>query len=293
MSIKATLRARKRRKRILYASLAVAVLAIMVVAYFVAESFNDPYAKYIGEPVSSSLFQSLASFSSSTLSAVGGGTAKPPSAISGGALQGGGKPLILYIGGEYCPYCAVTRWSMIVALSKFGSFSGLQYMLSSASDTNANSPTFTFAHSNYSSPYITFIAVEAYDRSDNPYQTPTSNESALYSQYDPGGGIPFIDFANKYLVTGVSGGLSTLDLSGMNWTQVYDQLTVPGSQTAQAVIGEASYMISTICAIDGGQPASICSAAYSTLSLAAPAAGGALQAIPSYERNRSDLPWTD
>ena len=235
----------------------------------------------------------MATFSSSTLSAVGGGTAKPPSAITGSALQGDGKPLILYIGGEYCPYCAVTRWSMIVALSKFGSFSGLQYMLSSASDTNANSPTFTFAHSNYSSPFVTFIAVEAYDRSNNPYQTPTSNESALYSQYDPGGGIPFIDFANQYLVTGVSGGRSTLDLSGMNWTQVYDQLTVPGSQTAQAVIGEANFMISTICAIDGRQPASVCSANYSSLSLAAPESAGALQIVPTNERNRPDLPWTD
>ena len=292
MSIKANLRARKRRRRILYASLAVTVLAVLVVAYFVAGSFNDPYAKYIGEPMSPSLYQELKNFSASGLSGVGSGTAKPPSAITGSALQGDGKPLILYVGGEYCPYCAVTRWSMIIALSRFGTFSGLEYMLSSATDTNANTPTFTFASSTYTSSYVTFVPVEHWDRSDNTYQPLSSNESAIYSQYDSGGGIPFIDFANKYLVTGVTGGLSTLDLAGMNWTQVYSQLSVPGSQAAQAIIGEANYMISTICAVDGAQPSSVCSLSNSSLSLAAPAVGEALQIAPAESAIRSDLPWT-
>jgi len=38
------------------------------------------------------------------------------------------------LGRSYCPYCAAERWSIIVALSKFGNFSGLTYMLSSAFD---------------------------------------------------------------------------------------------------------------------------------------------------------------
>lgn len=293
MSIKATLRARRRRRRVLWASLAVVALAIIIAAYLIAASSNDPYVSFIGKPVSPALREGLAGVSASTLSAVGSGTAKAPAAISGSALTGNGRPLILYVGGEYCPYCAVTRWSLVVALSRFGSFTGLEYMLSTASDVNANTPTFTFANASYVSSYVTFVAVEHWDRAENTYQPLTSNESALYSQYDSGGGIPFIDFANSYAVTGVAGGLSTLDLSGMNWTQVFSQLSVSSSQTAQAIIGEANYMISTICTIDGNQPSSVCSLASSSLSLAAPAAAGALQVNPVAESEvRPDSPWT-
>jgi hypothetical protein len=32
---------------------------------------------------------------------------------------------MLYIGAEYCPYCAAERWPLVMALSKFGTFSNL------------------------------------------------------------------------------------------------------------------------------------------------------------------------
>ena len=296
LSIKANLRARRRRRRILWASLAVVIVAVIVVAYLVAQSFNNPYDAYIGKPVSSQLFQGLAGMNSSTLAAVGAGSAQAPSPTTGSPLASGSKPLILYVGGEFCPYCAVTRWSMIIALSKFGSFSGLEYMLSSASDTNPNSPTFTFANSTYTSQYIAFVGVEEYGRGglSDVRQTLTANQSSLVSQYDPGGGVPFIDFANSYLINGVAGGMANLDLENMNWTQVYDQLFIPGSQTAQAIIGEANYMISTICSIDGNQPSTVCSQSFSTLALAAPTAAleTAQTALAIVPASRTDLPWT-
>ncbi len=31
------------------------------------------------------------------------------------ALTSGGKPQIVYMGAEYCPYCAAERWAMVVA----------------------------------------------------------------------------------------------------------------------------------------------------------------------------------
>src|SRR3954447_25345884 len=37
-----------------------------------------------------------------------------------------GKPQLLYIGAEYCSYCAPERWSLIAALSRFGQFGNLQ-----------------------------------------------------------------------------------------------------------------------------------------------------------------------
>ena len=45
----------------------------------------------------------------------------------GSPLSSGGKPEVLYVGTEFCPYCAAESWSLIVALSRFGQFSGLQH----------------------------------------------------------------------------------------------------------------------------------------------------------------------
>ena len=33
--------------------------------------------------------------------------------------------VVSYVGAEYCPYCAIQRWALLVALSKFGSFTNL------------------------------------------------------------------------------------------------------------------------------------------------------------------------
>ena len=68
------------------------------------------------------------------------------------------KPGILYVGGEFCPYCAAQRWAIIASLSRFGTFSGLGTMQSSSTDLYPATQTFTFAHATYSSPYFVFIA---------------------------------------------------------------------------------------------------------------------------------------
>ena len=71
------------------------------------------------------LIGKVTSVPAATLDQVGGGTVTaPPTTISGAALTSGGKPEMLYIGAEYCPYCAAERWAMIVALSRFGTFKG-------------------------------------------------------------------------------------------------------------------------------------------------------------------------
>jgi len=291
LSIKANLRARRRKRRILYGTLVVVVIAVVVVAYVIASSFSDPFASYVGQPVSSSLLTQLTGFNSGALAAVGAGSGKAPSGISGGALMDNGKPEILFVGGEYCPFCAVTRWSMIIALSRFGNFTGLQYMLSSGTDVNANTPTFTFANSTYTSPYISLVSVEHWDRSDNVYQPLTAEEQSLVTQYDSSGSIPFIDFANQHSIVGAVGGLGAIDLSGMNWTQVTAQLNIPGSSTAQAIVGEANYFISTICAIDSQRPSAVCSQSYGTLPLAyAPPGTSASEAL-SVPPLRIESPW--
>ena len=55
-------------------------------------------------------------------------------------LKTGSLPRFVYEGAEYCPYCAMARWSMVAALSRFGTFSSLK-MTSSATATATSSPS--------------------------------------------------------------------------------------------------------------------------------------------------------
>ena len=81
-----------------------------------------------------------------TLNAVGAGKAYAKSVTtvsSAPPLTSGGKPSVLYIGAEYCPYCATERWAMVAALSRFGTFSGLRGIKSAATDAYPNTPRST------------------------------------------------------------------------------------------------------------------------------------------------------
>jgi thiol-disulfide isomerase/thioredoxin len=222
----------------------------------------------LNQQIPSSLYNNLTGVSTSTLAAVGSGGASTSaiSSISGSPLTNQGKPEVLYIGAEYCPFCAAERWAMIVALSKFGNFTGLEYMQSSSTDTYANTATFTFLNANYNSPYISFVSVEFEDRSGAPLQTISPSEKALQNQYDGSGSIPFIDLGNQYSVVGSQ--YSPQTLSGLTWTQIASQLNNPNSPVAKAIDGAANQLITAICKIDGGSPSNICSQSFATLPLA-------------------------
>src|SRR5258706_4760621 len=117
-----------------------------------------------------------------------------------GTLLPGPKalPEVFYMGAEYCPYCAAERWPMIIALSRFGTFSNLKTTSSSSSDVYPNTPTFTFHGATYTSQYVDFVSVETTDRNQNTLETPTAAQQALVNQYDTGGSIPLVDFCNPY-----------------------------------------------------------------------------------------------
>jgi len=74
-----------------------------------------------------------------------------------------GKPEIFYYGAEFCPLCAAERWGVVVALSRFGTFTKLPEIASSPNDSYPNTATFSFYKSSYTSSYINFVSVEAED----------------------------------------------------------------------------------------------------------------------------------
>jgi hypothetical protein len=174
-----------------------------------------------------------------------------------------GKPEVLYIGSEACPYCGVQRWGLILALSRFGKFSNLHLMQSLTTET-PEVRTFTFFGSHYRSPYISFVPIEASSNVPTgngfaPLQPISAAQGRLFNTYDRDGTFPFIDVANAY--TSWYSTVLPQKLAGMNWMQIVRSLTNPNSLAAQAVAGEAEVLTAELCGVTSGQPQSVCSPA--------------------------------
>lgn len=112
---RAAQRRREIRNRVLIVSGAVVVVIAVVVVFIVVKANGKPAPTGANGPTGAALSKVVADATSvpaSTLAAVGAGTVTtPPSALKNGTpLTSGGKPEMLYIGAEYCPFCAFERW---------------------------------------------------------------------------------------------------------------------------------------------------------------------------------------
>ena len=275
----------EQRRRILIASGSILAVIAVVVAFIVVKANNKPTSVSASNGPTgaalSSVVSDVTSVPASTLDTVadgGGAVTGKPTSISGAALTANGKPEVFYLGAEYCPYCAAERWSMIVALSRFGTFSGLATVHSAAANGAGqaepfpNTPTWTFANAKYTSKYLTFSPVEEQtnipDKATGTYtalQTPTKAQEALVTKYDSasGGAIPFVDFGNKYVISGVS--YTPQVLAGLSWATIASDLSNPNSAVAKAVDGAANYITAAICQLTNNQPASACTSTVKSL----------------------------
>ncbi len=239
---------------------AVAVIgAVIAIAVLTPKNTNlGPYGSDVNKPVAASVLQALTTIPESVYAAAGDSNLSPATLVSDTAWTSGGKPVVFYAGGEFCPYCAASRWVLVTALARFGTWSGLEYMLSSPSIEDPLTPTFTFVHATFSSPYIDVQAKELANLQGQAMQTLTSQQNAVYTKYNPSGTIPFIDIGNKYIWNGA---LASPPLfAGLNWSTIATQLHSGSGAIAHNVLPEANLVSAYICAVDGQQPASVCQA---------------------------------
>lgn len=258
------------RRRMLLSGGAVLVVIIIVVVIVVIKLGKSASTDSsgggdtaLGHTLPASVLKDVYTVPGAALNQVGGGSVPsynpaPLTAVTGGALTSKGKPEMLYIGAEYCPYCAAMRWSMAVALSRFGTFTTpLRGIHSSSVDVYPNTPTLTFYKSGYSSKYLTFVPVENETLTKAPLQNTTAQQTAIWAKYEPGSeGYPFIDFANKYVLKDPI--YNPQVLSGLTWAQVAADLHDPSSQVAQSVLGAANYITAAICKTTNNAPAGVC-----------------------------------
>jgi uncharacterized protein DUF929 len=264
-------RAEVRRRALITAGSVVVVIAIVVAFIVIKATSNNNSSSskgsggVTGTALPASVIKDITTVPASTLNTVGVGSATPSafSAVSNTALTSNGKPEMLYIGAEYCPYCGAERWAIAVALSRFGTFTTpLRGIHSSSTDVYPNTPTVTFYKAKYSSPYLVFTPVENENLAQAPLQATTAAQEALWKKYDTGSdgytGYPFIDFGNKYVLKNPS--YNPQVLAGMTWAQVAAALHNPSSAPAQGALGSANLITAAICKMTGGKPGNVCSA---------------------------------
>lgn len=184
--------------------------------------------------------------------------------IAGPPVNRNETPTVLYMGADFCPYCAAIRWPLVLALMRFGEFSNLKYTRSSSEHAYPNTVTFSFHGTSYKSDYLTFAGVEFEDREGNRLEKPNNRQIAIYRTFDAKpytrfpGAIPFLYLDGEYMQAGApfSPGL----LKGLSWKAVAEELKNQKSPLRHTVMGVTNLYTAAICKLTGGLPAQVCTA---------------------------------
>jgi len=243
-------------------------------------------------PAPSSLVSSLASVPTSVYDTVGVDSPTNPvaslrptgsSPLWEATIDGGPPlPVLFFYGAEFAPYAAAERWPVILALSRFGTFTQLGLMESSSTTAFPDLPTFTFWQVGYSSRYVVLQSVERYS-SLNPtgagylgLEQPDARQASAIATYGTGAdAFSLVDVANHWVQRGSSYAPGVLD--GLSQDQVASDLAYPASPLAQALVASANQITAAICSVDGDEPGAVCQsrgvlAADVKLGITAPAA---------------------
>lgn len=170
-------------------------------------------------------------------------------------------PGAFYWGAEYCPYCAATRWSIILAMSRFGTWNKLYTMSSSPSDVYPNTQTFSFYGTTYTSKYLVFKTFEVEGPVNNgvTLQKTPAKETALVNEFNSSQSFPFMDIGNNEFLT--SAAYDPQVLQNLSRGEIAGALDDPSNVITRAIVAEANYIDAGVCATDKLAPASVCDSA--------------------------------
>lgn len=266
----------KDRSGLLICGLLVLLTGIIGTLVFVSNQSGPKSNNPVVKPVDAATLWKLTHVNSMLLARTGtGGLLDPLQRTKGSQalLTGaGGKPEVFYYSAQYCPNCAAEPWSLIVALSRFGTFHNLKGIISSSTDDYPNTSTFTFYGGSYFSPYLDFVPVEILDREGAVLQEPTTDQQNLLSSFDAPPYVadqdawryPFLDIGNRYLLQGAifDPGLLRVNPNDslsvpLTQKEIVDQLA-SGNQLAYCILGTANYITAAICTATRNRPGSVC-----------------------------------
>lgn len=256
-------RARRRRGIVMGAVASLVILALVVGFALYGRHrrhVDDERARQAAS--GQGLVTALASIPASTYDAVGAGSAVAPTRVPNGAPEMvDGKPRLLYMGAEFCPYCGMSRLSMVAALERFGRFSGLTQTTSSPTDTPSSIPTVTFHGSSYTSRYLVFAPFEVEDRAGRPLETLPAHDQQTVQKYDSDAqgneSFPFLYWGTGHYGTVFDGSR----MQDMSPERLAAALGDAGSDETRGVVGGANVISAQLCTLTRGQPAAVCDSA--------------------------------
>ena len=261
-------RSAARRRLMLAGGSVTAVIALVATLIAVKLSQSPPGAAGEADAETTAQVQrQVTAVPVNTFNAVGAGQASGLKTMAGQPpLTSDGKPQLLYIGGEYCPFCAAERWALAAAVSRFGNLTGVSLIHSSPTDDFANTATLSFTKASYTSRYLSFAPVEWYGQAIDTHtpfnhaylQQPTAQQQALFSRY-AAEALPFVDIGNHYFLPQVQFVPSVL--AGMSWARIAAAMRDPSSTVGKDIDGAANVLTAAICVTTHGQPGEVCRSA--------------------------------
>jgi len=238
-------------RRVTIIGVIVAIVLILVLGFYFAYMASNANGGTAGQPVTAGDLATLKQIALAPYGPSGISMLSSVKNYTGTPLTAQSKPLVVYIGADYCPFCSIQRWPLIIALDRFGNFSRLVYMASSPSE--GDYPTFSFHTSTYSSNYLVFQGYEQQDRNNQPLDAVPSNYTGVFSQY--GSAYPFSNFGNRYIIPGAM--MSPVSLTGKTQADVLNDIKTGTSLGIQ--IKEAANVITAlICKLTNNHPTGVC-----------------------------------
>lgn len=156
-----------------------------------------------------------------------------------------GKLDFLFVGGQFCPFCAMERWAVVMALQHYGNFSNLSPLVS-AED---NVPTYDFIGATYSSNLITFEPFEVWNNVAPPNQQALeslpSQPQQIYNTYGTGA-IPFICIGGSVYRSGAGISLNVNQFAGASRSTITSQIASKSGPFYSQISTEANSLVQLI-----------------------------------------------
>jgi Domain of unknown function (DUF929). len=248
------------------------LVVVVIVFVVVSTLLSQQNSQKAVQSATTDVFHQITNVSPDLLNNVGNGSVDSSvnqtlKAVKGAPVLTGpnGKPEVFYMGAEYCPFCGAQRWSLTIALSRFGTFNKPLTPILSGED---QVPTYSFYQHSYTSNYVDFVSVETGDNnypSTNPLEQLSASQQNLVNTYDAPpyvdaqskGSFPFLSIGNQYVTTGAY--YSPTLLIGNSYDQIVTAMKDPTSDTSRAILGSANYLTAQICEVTQNKPSNVCS----------------------------------
>lgn len=246
-----------------WAALALAALVVAggMIALLSSGGQSSPAA-----PVTTSTTQDAALTPSQT-PAADGPSAEATTALAGvkrvssDPLLERGRPLLFFMGAQFCPFCAAERWALVKATARFGTWRNLKELKTKRGiDGFGKLPSYDLIGATFTSTHLAIRHKEVADFDGNRLEPLEGVEQDLVNAYNPNGSFPFIAAGGPSGQFTVGLAYSPALIDGQSFDELRKAVeSDANTPTVRAISGEADAITAALCELTAGKPAQACS----------------------------------